>query len=79
MIAKKIPSENDPTAGPVAVIAATFGLTVDEFQAAQRAYVENEGFDGDGNEYETLHDWLTLPHNTRRDKTPFHKGDDNID
>lgn len=79
MIAKRIPAENEPTAGPKAVIAATFGLTAEEFNSAMMSFLENEGFDGDGNEFKNLYDWLTLPHNTRRDNTPFQKGDNYTD
>lgn len=79
MIAKRIPREDEPTAGRPADIAPLFGLSLDEFNNARRAFLESEGFDGDGNEYENLFDWLTIPHNRRRDNTPFHKGDDHID
>lgn len=77
MIARRIPGENEVVAGKWADVAPKYGLTVEEIKAAHRAFIENEGFDGQGNEYETFHDWLTLLHNTRRDNTPFQKGDDN--
>lgn len=79
MIAKRVPGENESVAGRWSDVAPKYGLTVKEARAAYRDFVENEGFDGDGNEFGTFHDWLTLPHNTRRDRTPFHKGDNNLD
>ena len=70
-IAKRIPSENESVAGPRSQVASVYGLSVEEFNAAYQDFVENEGFDGDGNEYQNLHEWLTFPHNTRQDNTPY--------
>ena len=75
MIARRIPNENDPTAGSYAVVAQAYGLTEAELRQAALDWQNCEGFDGDGNEYETLHDWITQEHNTRRDNTPWQKGD----
>ena len=74
-IAKIIPE--NVKAGKISEVAPQYGLTVEEFRGAMYDWQQNEGFDGDGNEYETLHDWLTIPHNTRHDNTPYMKGDDN--
>lgn len=76
MIAKRVPPV-DQRSGKKPEVAAAYGLTVSEFSRAQMDYLQNEGYDGMGNEYETLHDWLTVTHrNEVVDKTPWQKGDD---
>lgn len=75
MIARKIPT--NPKAGTYAYVAEQYGLTERELREAEYDFVNCEGFDGQGNEYANLHEWLTIEHNTRRDNTPFMKGDDN--
>lgn len=39
-------------------LAKKYGLTPEELKSAELSFLENEGFDDNGNEYETLHDWL---------------------
>ncbi len=75
IIAKRIPAPEE-TAGKVSEVAAAFGLTVDEFKRARLDFLEGEGFDQDGNEYDTLYDWLTKDHKQFIDNTPYQKGDD---
>lgn len=43
----------------IAEAAAEYGLTVEQFRAAQMQFLQSEGFHDDGHESETLHDWLT--------------------
>jgi hypothetical protein len=73
-IAKRIPER--PLAGKTIEVAEGYGLTREEFRAAQLNFLQNEGYDDMGNEYYTLHDWLTRPHGEFVDRTPYQKGDD---
>ena len=76
MIAKRIP-ELKERSGKRSEVAAAYGLTVEQFSQASMDFLQNEGYDGSGNEYQTLHDWLTQDHNRgSEDRTPWQKGDD---
>ena len=76
MIAKRIPTDAE-TRGNRADVAAAYGLTLIEFNNAAADWICSEGYDGMGNEYETLHDWLTGKHQDNIiDKTPYQKSDD---
>lgn len=61
-IARKIPAQSELTKSKSAN-AALYGLTVDEYSSACQDWLENEGFDGEGNAYDNVYQWLTLPHN----------------
>ncbi len=39
-------------------VAKKYGLTVEQLRDEKMAWLNCEGYDDDGNEYETLHDWL---------------------
>lgn len=57
-------------------VAAAYGLTVEEFSRHDCDFLQSEGFDDDGNEYDTLHDWLVSDKKPHIDNTPWQKGDD---
>jgi len=60
-------------------VASAYGLMVEEFNRASYNFLQNEGCDDMGNEYATLHDWLTKDHKEFVDRTPYQKGDDYLD
>jgi len=72
-IAKRIPEI--PASGKKSEVAVAYGLTTEELSRAMQDFLQNEGFDGEGNEYHSLHDWLTKPHGKFIDRTPWQKGD----
>ena len=41
-------------------VAQAYGLTVAELGNEMYQFLQNEGYDEDGNEYHNLHDWLTM-------------------
>lgn len=57
MRARKIPV-SDNIRGTIEVVAKAYGLSIAEFNQARLEYLECEGYDSEGNEYETLHAWL---------------------
>ena len=59
-----------------AEIAEAYGLTLSEFRGHSMQFLQCEGYDDDGSESETLHEWLTRETKTYRDNTPWQKGDD---
>lgn len=73
-IARIIPEE--PVSGKKSEVAMAYGLTIDELNRAMNNFLQSEGYDGEGNEYNSLHDWLTIPHGEFVDKTPYQKGDE---
>lgn len=76
MIAKKIPPP-EQRRGKRIDVAAAYGLTVDEYNCAATDFLQNEGYDSNGNEYATLHDWLISNRRYQsEDNTPWQKGDD---
>ena len=74
MIAKRIPDVNE-CKGKKSDVAKAYGLTIEEFSIASLDFLQNEGFDSNGNEYDTLHDWLLGNHKEIIDNTPWQKGD----
>lgn len=73
-IARKIPSH--PPSGPMSDVAAEYGLTVAEFRQAYNDFLQGEGYDTEGNKYDSLHDWLVRSHGEEQpDRTPWQKGD----
>ena len=75
MIAKRIPT-GDEKRGTRTAVAAAYGLTLDEFNAADADFVCSEGYQPNGDECDTLHDWLTYEPRREEDNTPWQKGDD---
>ena len=73
-IARKIPDY--PLSGKISEVAAAYGLTIEEFNRASYNFLQSEGFDDMGKEYNTLHDWLVVPHKEFIDRTPRYKGDE---
>jgi len=73
-IANKIPGR--PLSGKKSEVAAGYGLTIEEFNRASYIFLQSEGYDDMGNEYNTLHDWLVVPHKEFIDRTPRYKGDE---
>jgi hypothetical protein len=76
-IAKRIPER--PVRGTKSEVAPAYGLTVEELSRTMYDYLQCEGCDDMGNEYTTLHAWLTKPHGEFVDRTPYQKGDDFLD
>jgi len=58
IIANKIPS--DPVGGKKSDVAASYGLTVKEFNVAMYDWLQCEGETPNGQM--SLHEWLTCPH-----------------
>lgn len=76
-IAKRIPTDTELKAcRRRSELAEAYGLTLDEFNKADLAFLENEGYDSQGNEYDTLHQWLIRGHKQFHDNTPYQKGDE---
>uniref|UniRef100_A0A6M3JMW4 Uncharacterized protein n=1 Tax=viral metagenome TaxID=1070528 RepID=A0A6M3JMW4_9ZZZZ len=57
-------------------IAAAYGMTVGAFNRQATQFLQCEGYDEEGNEYNDLHEWLTKEYAPWRDNTPWQKGDD---
>lgn len=74
MRAKRVPQAGEKLAGRRSEVAAAYGLTVEEFNRYYYEFVQSEGFDADGNEYETLHDYL-LAGAPAQAAEPFQKSD----
>ena len=77
MIAKRVPEINERS-GKRKDVSKAYGLSVEEFSQASLDFLQNEGCDSNGNEYNTLHDWLVGNHsrNEQADNTPWQKGDE---
>jgi len=73
-IARIIPER--PVNGKKSEVAQAYGLSIEELSRAMSNFLQGEGFDAMGNEYDNLHDWLTIPHGEFVDRTPYQKGDD---
>jgi len=74
MIAKKTPHE--PPRGTYKQVADAYGITVQTLRDAAYDYLQSEGCDDDGTEYDTLHAWITRPNTARHKNEPYQKGDD---
>jgi hypothetical protein len=73
-IARKI--SDHPLSGKKSEVAAGYGLTIEEFNRASYDFLQSEGYDDMGNEYNSLHYWLIIPHKEFIDRTPRYKADD---
>lgn len=60
-IAHNIPDRSELTSS-VSQNAALYGLTVEEYRAACKMWLEEEGYDDCGGAYNDVHEWLTIPH-----------------
>ena len=60
-IASNIP-QRDQLTNSKSANAALYGLSAAEYVSACHDWLENEGYDGSGNAYEDVYEWLTTPH-----------------
>jgi hypothetical protein len=54
--------------------AAQLGITVEQLRIEQMAFLQNEGYDSHGYEYETFDDWINRKP-IAECKEPVHKSD----
>ena len=73
-IARRVPRRKELTKS-VLENAKLYGLTVEEYRQSCLDWLQNEGYDEWGNEYNDVYEWLTIPHAPRHPKDdPFDGG-----
>jgi hypothetical protein len=60
-IARRVPKREEITKS-ISKNAALYGLSVEEYKSACSDWLGSEGYDGYGNAYEDVYEWLTITH-----------------